>query len=82
MQTETKYVQKVKAIRDEDGHWYVIPNDLEYKFHKLLDGGEETVDKFIKQFDQYRVNGDLNNVQLYAETTKDIDETECLALAH
>jgi hypothetical protein len=60
-------LQKVKAIKDDDGHWYIIPSEMEVEFHNLLNGGEDKEDEFIEKFNRYRAGGDLNNVQLYAE---------------
>jgi hypothetical protein len=59
---------KVKAIKDESGHWYVIPNDLFLDFIKdeqdddMVDSGE-----FDYKWGEYRTLGDLNKIQLYAE---------------
>jgi hypothetical protein len=61
-------LQKVKAITDESGHWYVIPNDLEDEFFKdeqdedMVDSGE-----FDEKYGKYMTGGALNLVQLYAE---------------
>ena len=30
-------LQKVKAVKDDSGHWYVIPNDLLNEFSKDLE---------------------------------------------
>ncbi len=60
-------IQKVKALKDESGHWYVIPNDLVSSFMKdeqdedFVDSGE-----FDNKYGKYRTGGDLNLVQLYA----------------
>jgi hypothetical protein len=58
---------KVHAIKDDDGHWYVIPSEMAVEFHNLLNGGESTEDEFIEKFSDYMTGGDLNNIQLYAE---------------
>lgn len=61
-------MKKVKAIQDESGHWYVIPNDLLDEFaedeenESMVDSG-----KFDEKWDKYRTGGDLNLVQLWAE---------------
>lgn len=68
-------LQKVQALRDESGHWYVIPSELREEWTRLNNimdednetASQEAVDKFIETFNQYRTGGDLNNVQLYAE---------------
>lgn len=60
-------LQKVIAIEDNDGHWYVIPADMVNVFHKLLEGGEDTESEFMEKFNDYTTGGDLNLIQLYAE---------------
>ena len=61
-------MKKVKAVKDESGHWYVIPNDLVNDFHKdeenesMIDSGE-----FDNKWGKYRTGGDLNLIQLYVE---------------
>lgn len=67
--TETNGLElkKVKATKDESGHWYVIPNDLYDEFDE--DGqNEDFVDsgEFDNKYGNYRTGGDLNNIQLYA----------------
>lgn len=59
-------LQKVYAIEDNDGHWYVIPAGMVQEFTKLIEGGEDTEDEFIEKFSDYMTGGDLNLVQLYA----------------
>jgi hypothetical protein len=60
-------VDKVKAVRDYSGHWYIIPNELYQNFLKDLDN-EDMVDsgKFSEKYGKYMTGGDLNLVQLYA----------------
>lgn len=59
-------LEKVKIVRDDSSHWYVIPNDLLEDFHndvedeQLGDSGE-----FDKRYGKYR--GGLNGIQLYAK---------------
>lgn len=66
-------IQKVKAISDDDGHWYVVPDDLANEFRMLLRRIYADVDDYVLQndfnakFGRYRTGGDLNNIQLYAE---------------
>lgn len=63
-------LKPVKAVRDDDGHWYVIPNELFNEFNRLLDTHEDDFEsqrEFMEKFDKYRTGGDLNLVQLYAE---------------
>jgi hypothetical protein len=60
-------MKKVHAIKDNDGHWYVIPIELIDDFRILRDGGEKTEDEFIEKFSDYMTGGDLNLIQLYAK---------------
>ena len=61
-------LEKAKVVQDSDSHWYVIPAELEQAFEsdncndEMADSGE-----FAEKYDQYRTNGDINNIQLYAE---------------
>ena len=61
---------KVKAVKDDSGHWYVVPNELVSEFfvdHEnddMTDNGE-----FDNKYGQYRTGGDLNLVQLYKEVS-------------
>jgi len=61
-------LKKVKAVKDDDGHWYVIPNDMLSEFYKELEN-TEFVDsgEFDNKYGNYRTGGDLNNVQLFAD---------------
>lgn len=58
---------KVKATKDDSGHWYVIPNELQERFN-LDSENEEFCDngEFDKKYGQYRTGGSLNLIQLYA----------------
>ncbi len=64
---ENNKIQKVKAIQDDSGHWYIIPNELLDSFRKdeededFVDSGE-----FGKKYGKYSTGGDLNLKQLYA----------------
>lgn len=64
-------LEKVKAVSDESGHWYLIPNRLDEQFnilHELSCNDDyDAQNKFIEIFSEYMTGGDLNNVQLYAE---------------
>jgi hypothetical protein len=64
----SKKLQKVKAVSDDSGHWYIIPNDLEESFNNELND-EDFVDsgKFSVKYGKYMTRGSLNNIQLYAE---------------
>jgi hypothetical protein len=61
-------MQKVKAVTDDSGHWYIIPNELNQDFHRDLDD-EDMLDsgEFEEKYGKYMTGGDLNLVQLYAE---------------
>jgi len=61
-------LQKVKAVRDNDGHWYVIPQSKINLFQKLLARNDEQAEEwFINEFSEYMTGGDLNSIQLWAE---------------
>lgn len=72
-------MKKVVAKTDESSHWYVIPEELNEEFNRLMeqyyladnrddyDTVDEIVDEFESKFAKYRTGGDLNNIQLYAE---------------
>lgn len=66
-------LRKVKVTCDDDGHWYIIPNELEQRFRELLKdisthhSNYDLVIEFEEQFEKYRTGGGINLVQLYAE---------------
>lgn len=65
MATELK---KVAAVKDGDGHWYVIPAEMRSEFYEMLEKGEaDEYEAFNEKFGDYATGGDLNLVQLYAE---------------
>lgn len=53
---------EVNAVQDGDGHWYIIPNEAVPRFYYDLETDTEDFDRW----NEYRTNGDLNNIQLYA----------------
>lgn len=69
-------LQKVKAI-EEDGDWYVLPEDIYDTFindiatmNCLADTSDEWYEataQFVNKYEEYRTGGDLNLIQLYAE---------------
>ncbi len=61
-------MKKVKAVKDDSGHWYVIPNDLYEEFIKD-EQNEDMIDsgKFDEKYGKYMTGGDLNLIQLYVE---------------
>jgi len=65
LKMENREFKKVKAKQDYEGHWYIIPNDMDERFEKLLSEGEKSEDEFIEAFDNYRTGGDVNSDQLY-----------------
>lgn len=61
-------MQKVKVLKDDDGHWYVIPDWEMATFYEMMEAGEaDEWNSFNERFGEYRTGGDLNLVQLYAE---------------
>ena len=68
-------MQAVRALQDDSGHWYLIPNEWENTFNSMLencyDGDFDDYDDSFEEFDnlfgQYRTGGDLNLVQLYID---------------
>ena len=61
-------IEKVKAVQDNDSHWYIIPNYLMEEFESdLLNEDLEESGEFGEKYEHYRTHGDLNNIQLYAE---------------
>lgn len=56
--------RKVSAVQDGDGHWYVIPKELEGQFNELVED-EPDYDVLDGLFGHYRTNGDLNLAELY-----------------
>jgi hypothetical protein len=61
-------MEKVKAIKDESGHWYVLPIYLVDDFYKD-EQDENFVDsgKFDNKYGKYMTGGDLNLIQLYVD---------------
>lgn len=60
-------LKQVKAVKDDDGHWYVIPAEMENEFFELLVSDmENEYEKFNQVFGAYATGGDLNLKQLYA----------------
>lgn len=59
-------MNKIKAVKDESGHWYLIPNELLEEFRKE-EQDENFVDSgnFDNKYGKYRTGGDLNLIQLY-----------------
>lgn len=59
----------VKPLKDDSGHWYIVPNEESDLFYELLEkaenGDHEAEQLFIETFDGYMTGGDLNLKQLY-----------------
>ena len=65
LQEQDGWIQ-VKPVKDDSGHWYVVPNDLYNQF--LIDSENEDMcdsGEFDEKYGEYRTVGDLNLVQLY-----------------
>ncbi len=56
--------QPVKAVKDESGHWYLIPNEIYSDFIRDLND-ESMEDEFGSIYGEYMTGGDLNLKQLY-----------------
>lgn len=73
---ENKFL-KVKAVQDDSGHWYLIPNKLCDEFH-LDESNEEFCDSggFSEKWGQYATGGDLNLVQLWVKNPEALEESK------
>ena len=60
---KNKYIP-IQALEDGDGHWYLIPNELQNEFLEDLEN-EDFEDEFSDKYGEYMSGGDLNLVQLY-----------------
>lgn len=63
-----KGLEPARAVQDDSGHWYVIPDKLADDFSRDLQD-EEMCDsgEFDEKYSGYLTGGDLNLVQLYAK---------------
>lgn len=59
---------KVKAVKDDSGHWFLLPNEKVNSFYRDLEN-ENLVDsgEFGNMYGGYATGGDLNLIQLYVE---------------
>ena len=57
-------IVKVKAVKDDSGHWYIIPSELSDNFYNDLE--DDGFLGFDEKYGKYRTGGDLNLIQLYA----------------
>ena len=61
---------KYQKLRDDDSHWYWIPDDMVDDFNKRIKAlaglqysdDPDAFDEFESKYDQYRTGGDPNNV--------------------
>lgn len=62
-------MKAVNALKDDSGHWYLIPNELVEEFNSLCEkadnGDEDACTEVDSKFGKYRTGGDLNTEQLY-----------------
>lgn len=67
-------LKAVKALKDNDGHWYLIPNIDSYEFNDLVSEtsayegtprGDDANDAINEKFSKYMLDGDLNETQMY-----------------
>lgn len=63
----SKSMTPISVESDDGGHWYIIPKQLVYDFHRDMENAEEDeYVKFNEKYSQYRTGGDINNIQLFA----------------
>jgi len=68
MLPNTKSLREVKAVKDDSGHWYIIPSELHEEFYDdFCYGLLGEFKNFNSKWGKYRTGGDLNDIQLYAE---------------
>lgn len=62
---------------DDDGHWYLIPENELQVFSKMVDDisncdtwvkRDEFCDKFIEKFDKYRLSGGVEDLRISMQT--------------
>lgn len=72
----TNDMTAVKALKDNDGHWYLVPNEKASQFHSMLRDAEESEDYegFEDTYGEFMTGGDLNLVQLFVNTPPDKSE--------
>jgi len=52
---------RYKFSRDDDGHWYLIPEDMESTFNEMLLNGEDDYwAEFNNTFEEYRSDSPTN----------------------
>jgi hypothetical protein len=69
---EGEKYEKVNAVQDESGDWFVIPSELVGQFmQENLNDDMCYSGEFDNKWGQYRTGGDLNLVQLYINPPKE-----------
>jgi hypothetical protein len=62
-------MKRVYAVQDNDCHWYVIPFERKAEFFIDLESGDNDEWKYFNEiWSEFTTGGDLNNIQLYAES--------------
>lgn len=64
-------MKRIYIGSDGDGHNYIIPHSLSTLFNYLLEEitdeeNQIAIDAFEEKFNKYRIEGDINNVELFA----------------
>lgn len=63
---EEEAYESVIAIKDQDGHWYVIPKNMKQDFLDMEERvPHDEYEAFNEKYSEYLTGGDLNLVQLY-----------------
>lgn len=61
----------VQALKDDSGHWYLVPNEYAKAFRvlheKATDDNYEAQKEFEERFSKFMTGGDLNNTQLFID---------------
>jgi len=58
-------ITEVKAVEDYDGYWYIIPPEKYEQFNKDIEFLDD--DDLHAVWGFYKLAGDLNSIQLYAQ---------------
>ena len=69
-------LERVVALQDESGDWYVIPVDLRESFFLDNENMDDTGDKFENKYGEYKTGGDLNLIPLYCEFPDKLAQNE------
>lgn len=60
-------MKPVKAVKDNSGHWYIIPNELYDDFYKDLEDEDIIGSYFDHKYHKFMTGGTVNMVQLYIQ---------------